>query len=77
MTEVDQDRTEIDSRLLVSSCDANSFVLHLFLANYGKVEQKYRLLVEQGVPFVGQRQQNEKIGPDDRWVDRRDDGPVR
>jgi hypothetical protein len=33
-------RTEIDSRLLVSFCCANSVVLHLFLVNYGNLGRK-------------------------------------
>jgi hypothetical protein len=40
MTGTDTDGTKIDSRLLASICYANSVVLDLFLANYGKVEQK-------------------------------------
>jgi hypothetical protein len=39
MTGTDNNRTEIDSWLLVSFCYANSVVLHLFLANCGKVEE--------------------------------------
>jgi hypothetical protein len=40
MTGTDKDRQDIDSSLLVFFGCANSVVLHLFLANHGKVEQK-------------------------------------
>jgi hypothetical protein len=40
MTGTDQDKTEINSRLLVSFCCANSVVLDLYFANYGKLWQK-------------------------------------
>jgi hypothetical protein len=36
MTGTDQDNTEIDSRLLVSFCCANSMIPYLYPANYGK-----------------------------------------
>jgi hypothetical protein len=39
MTRTDKNNTEIDFRLLVSFCDANSVVLHLCLANYGQSGQ--------------------------------------
>jgi hypothetical protein len=39
MTGTDKDRTEIDSWLLISFCYAKGIALHLFLINYGKVEQ--------------------------------------
>jgi hypothetical protein len=41
MTGTDQDNTEINSRLLVSFCCANSVVACLYLANYGKLWQKF------------------------------------
>jgi hypothetical protein len=40
MTGTDENRTEIDSRLLISFFYANSVVLCLFLANYGKMGRK-------------------------------------
>jgi hypothetical protein len=51
MTGTDKSGTEIDSRLLISLCYANSAVLYLFLANCGKVRQQDRLLVDQRALF--------------------------